>query len=294
MRAAIWFPHETGASGDLKIQGLVQKYGLEGYGRWWVLVEKLASEENYVLMRRPYVISALAGLMRCEPSDVEAFVDDCINQFELLKTDGEAIWSDALLRRMEAREEKLRARSEAARKAAKQRWDGRETSEGEAQRMRTQSDRSSTAVRPQCDSMHRTGEERTGEKRTGRKHKGRFQASARASKAMENFFVQYKTSTGKEHPSISQSEKANILEGLDRIFASFEDVIDADPELSLQATIKQFFKDWKAGDLKAENPTIWLFLTPEVWRMRAFRAGVIDTEDVFDRADGSVLGEGGK
>ena len=147
MRAAIWFPHETGAIGDLKFQGLVQKYGLEGYGRWWVLVEKLASEENYVLMRRPYVISALAGLMRCEPSEVEAFLDDCINEFELLKTDGEAIWSDALLSRMEAREEKLRARSEAARKAAKQRWDGRETSEGEAQPMRTQSEGNATAMR---------------------------------------------------------------------------------------------------------------------------------------------------
>jgi len=121
-----------------------------------------------------------------------------------------------------------------------------------------------------------------------------LQARARATKTLKSFFSKYKTATGKEHPGISPSEKENILEGLDRIFASFEDVIDADPELSLQATIKQFFKDWKAGDLKAENPTIWLFLTPEVWRMRAFRAGVIDTEDVFDRADGSVLGEEGK
>lgn len=120
-----------------------------------------------------------------------------------------------------------------------------------------------------------------------------LQARARATKALKSFFTKYKTATGKEHPGISPSEKENILEGLDRIFASFEDVIDADPELSLQTTIEQFFKDWKAGNLKADDPTIWLFLTPEVWRMRAFRAGVIDTEDVFDRADGSVLGEEG-
>jgi len=121
-----------------------------------------------------------------------------------------------------------------------------------------------------------------------------LQARARATKALKSFFTKYKTATGKEHPGISPSEKENILQGLDRIFASFEDVIDADPELSLQTTIEQFFKDWKAGDLKAEDPAIWLFLTPEVWRMRAFRAEVIDTEDVFDRADGSVLGEEGK
>jgi len=59
----------------------------------------------------------------------------------------------------------------------------------------------------------------------------------------------------------------------------------------MQITIKQFFDDWATGDLKAEDPAIWLFLTPEVWRMRAFRAVVIDAEDVFDRSDGSVLGE---
>jgi hypothetical protein len=124
--------------------------------------------------------------------------------------------------------------------------------------------------------------------------KGLTQARASVSKAVENFFVQYKKATGKEHPGISPSEKENILEGLDRIFASFEDVIDADPKLSVQATIEQFFKDWETGNLKGEDPTIWLFLTPEVWRMRAFRAGAIDTEEVFNRADGSVLSEEGK
>jgi hypothetical protein len=64
--------------------------------------------------------------------------------------------------------------------------------------------------------------------------------------------------------------------------------------VAIQKTISQFFEDWKTKNLKADDPTIWLFTKPEVWRMRAFRAEVIDTEDVFDRADGSVLGEGGK
>ncbi len=122
-----------------------------------------------------------------------------------------------------------------------------------------------------------------------------LQARARATKALKSFFSKYRTSTGKEHPGISPSEKENILEGLERLFTSFDDVvIDAEPELSLQTTIEQFFKDWETGNLKGEDPTIWLFLTPEVWRMRAFRAGAIDTEEVFNCADGSVLSEEGK
>lgn len=122
---------------------------------------------------------------------------------------------------------------------------------------------------------------------------GRFLQSACVTKTFESFLTQYKKATGKEHPGISPSEKENVLERLERIYANFAEVTDAKPKIAMQITIKQFFDDWKTGDLKAEDPTIWLFLTPEVWRMRAFRAGVVDAESVFNRADGSVLGEEG-
>lgn len=125
------------------------------------------------------------------------------------------------------------------------------------------------------------------------KDKGRFQASACVTKTFESFLTQYKKATGKEHPGISPSEKENVLERLERIYANFAEVTNAKPKLAMQITMKQFFDDWKAGSLKAEDPTIWLFLTPEVWRMRAFRAGIVDAESVFNRADGSVLGEEG-
>ena len=125
------------------------------------------------------------------------------------------------------------------------------------------------------------------------KDKGRFQESARAAKTLESFLDQYKKATGQEHAGISQKEKESILERLERIYANFAEVTNAKPKLAMQITMKQFFDDWKAGSLKAEDPTIWLFLTPEVWRMRAFRAGVVDAESVFNRADGSVLGEEG-
>ena len=112
-------------------------------------------------------------------------------------------------------------------------------------------------------------------------------------KTFESFLAQYKKATGKEHPGISPSEKENVLERLERIYANFAEVTDAKPKIAMQITIKQFFDDWKTGDLKAEDPTIWLFVDPKVWRMRAFRAGVIGSESVFDPVDGSVIEEEG-
>lgn len=116
-------------------------------------------------------------------------------------------------------------------------------------------------------------------------------ARTRAAVALESFLFRYKASTGRDHPGISPSEKQKILGEVEQIFANFDEVVDAKPEFAIQATIKKFFEDWKVGDLKAEDPTIWLFVDPKVWRMRAFRAGVIDTESVFDPVDGSVLEE---
>lgn len=118
-----WFPHDYDAHADLKIRALIKKYGLEGYGRWWVVVEQLASQEDYRLKRCSWVIEALAEAMRCETDETEAFLDDCIQSFELLASDGEAFWSESLMRRMQAREAKKQVFVEAGKKGAKKRWD---------------------------------------------------------------------------------------------------------------------------------------------------------------------------
>jgi len=109
--------------------------------------------------------------------------------------------------------------------------------------------------------------------------------------AFEHFFEAYKDTTRKEHPGISKPEKERILGVFNEILETFDEVIDPKPDVAIQKTISQFFEDWKTKNLKADDPTIWLFTKPEVWRLRAYRAGVLDTESVFDRVNGSVLGE---
>jgi len=42
-----WFKHETDAHTNLKLQMLIRRIGLEGYGYFWFLVELAGKEENF-------------------------------------------------------------------------------------------------------------------------------------------------------------------------------------------------------------------------------------------------------
>ncbi len=40
-----WFTHDSDAASDMKCRRLIKRYGLEGYGRWWLLCEALAGTD---------------------------------------------------------------------------------------------------------------------------------------------------------------------------------------------------------------------------------------------------------
>jgi len=42
-----FFPHDTNASQDMKLELLLDDYGMEGYGRWWRLCELLAATDGH-------------------------------------------------------------------------------------------------------------------------------------------------------------------------------------------------------------------------------------------------------
>ena len=44
-----YFPHDADALQDEKCQRLVARYGAAGYGRWWMLCERLASCEGHAI-----------------------------------------------------------------------------------------------------------------------------------------------------------------------------------------------------------------------------------------------------
>jgi hypothetical protein len=122
VKDAYYFSHDSNASNDPKIMAMINVYGMEGYGRWWRLVEMLREQSEYRLKLCKWQTHAFAMAWQCDANAADDFVTDCIDNFELLQTDGEHIWSNSLLRRMEIREETRQKRSAAGQKGAEKRW----------------------------------------------------------------------------------------------------------------------------------------------------------------------------
>jgi DnaD/phage-associated family protein len=121
-KVSIFFSHDTNASQDPKILQMCSVYKAEGYGWFWMLVEKMAEQENYKLpIDGKYTIDAYAMRMYCDSNTLHNFIDDCIKEFKLFNSDGKFLWSESLNRRMQYFEIK----SEIGKKAAEARWQKR-------------------------------------------------------------------------------------------------------------------------------------------------------------------------
>jgi polyhydroxyalkanoate synthesis regulator phasin len=114
-----WFPHDTTAFNDMKIESMTSVYGSEGYGFYWIIVETLSMEEGYKLsMQKKSVFGVLSRRTQSTTEQIKEFVDDCINDFELFQSDGEYFWSESLQRRLKKRDDK----SKKARELVNRRW----------------------------------------------------------------------------------------------------------------------------------------------------------------------------
>lgn len=106
MKDAYYFKHDSNARHDPKIKALINKYGLEGYGRFWVIIEMLREASNYKLEDEQYIWDALAEQMKCNVIEVKEFVKDCTEVFKLFVQDDGFFYSASLLDRMIKLDEK--------------------------------------------------------------------------------------------------------------------------------------------------------------------------------------------
>ena len=109
-----YFPHDFNSRTDRKILRLRQVLGVEGYGIYWMLIETLATEEDFSYPIKD--IDLLADDFGTSKEKVEAVV----KQFDLFKVDKQAMFfSLSLIARMQ----KYIELSENARKAVNIRWE---------------------------------------------------------------------------------------------------------------------------------------------------------------------------
>ena len=118
---AYYFTHDANARHDPKIKSLINRYGIEGYGRFWVVIEMLREATRYKLEDKKYIWEALAEQMKCEVKEGKQFVKDCVSEFELLEEDKGFFYSASLLERML----KLDDIKEKRRQAALKSWEDR-------------------------------------------------------------------------------------------------------------------------------------------------------------------------
>lgn len=118
-KEALYFSHDSNARHDPKMTAMRSVYGSEGYGWFWMLVEMMREADEYQLdMTSKYAFHAYAMQLQCESDAFASFVHDCINEFDLFKSDGVTFWSESLLKRMKIKAEK----SEKAKQSAEARW----------------------------------------------------------------------------------------------------------------------------------------------------------------------------
>lgn len=132
-----YFSHDVSALSDPKIMIMISLHGMVSYAWWWILIERLAVEEDCKLPYNKFTFAGLAIAFQISdnlafwkqnvaniananlPDLVEKFIQSLINDCNLLDTDGTYFWSPSLQRRTAERLAKTNAILEKRREAGR-------------------------------------------------------------------------------------------------------------------------------------------------------------------------------
>lgn len=112
-----YFSHDSNARNSDKLMKVRMGLGAEGYGIFFMLIERLREEEGY---KSTIDYNTLAFDLRVEPEKVKQVVEN----YDLFKftEDGKYFYSDSFNERMEMMDVRAQQRKSKAKKAAEARW----------------------------------------------------------------------------------------------------------------------------------------------------------------------------
>lgn len=112
-----YFSHDSNARNSDKLMKVRMKLGAEGYGIFFMLIERLREEEGY---KSTIDYDTLAFDLRVDAEKVKQVVEN----YDLFKftEDGKYFYSDSFNERMEMMDLKSKKLAEAGKKGAKKRW----------------------------------------------------------------------------------------------------------------------------------------------------------------------------
>ncbi len=115
-KKTFYFPHDANARNDEKILAVRMKYGIEGYGIYFTLIEKLLESTEYTLLKD---YNTIAFELRVGAEKVKSIVEE-FGLFQFTEC-GKLFYSESLKNRMDPLEELREKRREAGRKGAEKR-----------------------------------------------------------------------------------------------------------------------------------------------------------------------------
>ena len=116
-----YFSHDSNARNSDKLMKVRMKLGAEGYGIFFMLIERLREEEDY---KSTVDYTTLAFDLRVDPEKVKQVVEN----YDLFKftEDGKYFYSDSFNERMEMMDSKRKKLAEAGKRGAEKRWENRQ------------------------------------------------------------------------------------------------------------------------------------------------------------------------
>lgn len=153
-----YFSHDSNALTDTKILNMRADYGLEGYGLYWAIIEMMRNEDEYKLDLNKNTYRAIKTLTNTT-IDIEKFIKDCIEDYELFKQEDERFYSNSLLKRMEQKDRK----SVIAREKAEKRWSSN------AKVMQQQCSSNANKVKENKEKENKENKNKTNENKENRK-----------------------------------------------------------------------------------------------------------------------------
>jgi hypothetical protein len=122
MTKNFWFKHDAHARNDVKIRKLTRKYGMEGYGCYFVIIEILSNEPDNKLLLDEDGLELLCEEMRHTNILWTKELIDFIVKINLLKLSNNQLFSVRMVEEKKKQKSYRKKQSEGGKKAMAKRW----------------------------------------------------------------------------------------------------------------------------------------------------------------------------
>lgn len=118
---SFYFSHDCNARNDRKMIKVRMKFGWEGYGLYFAIIEVMLEQADFKLKLAD--VDGLAYEFNTSSDFLMKFITFAMSDaVRLFNSDGESFWSDSFLRRMQKMERVRSAKSKGGSKAMANRW----------------------------------------------------------------------------------------------------------------------------------------------------------------------------